>query len=207
MPVRQPALYAGDVFQTLARGAGVTVPSPEVVDDLPDGRMELAQHASPTLRVILQEMLLYSTNLTAEVCGLAATQAKMRAFLDIKASAAQMTHWIGETYGVECGFTDHSGLSDENRISASAMVKLLLAVQQDGDLRPILRRIAMRDSDNKRIENYPIEVRAKTGTLNFVSALAGYVETADGSDVVFAIFAADLDRRARGKAAGDEVPA
>ena len=207
MPVRQPALYAGDVFQTLARGAGVTVPSPEVVDDLPDGRMELAQHASPTLRVILQEMLLYSTNLTAEVCGLAATQAKMRASLDIKASAAQMTRWIGETYGVECGFTDHSGLSDENRISASAMVKLLLAVQQDGDLRPILRRIAMRDSDNKRIENYPIEVRAKTGTLNFVSALAGYVETADGSDVVFAIFAADLDRRARGKAAGDEVPA
>jgi D-alanyl-D-alanine carboxypeptidase/D-alanyl-D-alanine-endopeptidase (penicillin-binding protein 4) len=70
-----------------------------------------------------------------------------------------------------------------------------------------LRRIAMRDSDNKRIENYPIEVRAKTGTLNFVSALAGYVETAGGSDVVFAIFSADLDRRARGKAAGDEVPA
>ncbi|MCF2870882.1 D-alanyl-D-alanine carboxypeptidase/D-alanyl-D-alanine-endopeptidase [Octadecabacter sp. G9-8] len=207
MPVRQPALYAGDVFQTLARDVGITLPAPEVVDDLPEGRMELVQHASPTLRTILQEMLLYSTNLTAEICGLAATEAKFRTSLEIENSAAQMTRWVGETYGVECDFKDHSGLSDENRISASAMAKLLLAVYGDDDLRPIMRRIAMRDADNNRIENYPIEVRAKTGTLNFVSSLAGYVETSDGSDVVFAIFAADLERRARGKAAGDEVPA
>lgn len=207
MPVRQPALYAGDVFQTLARGAGVTLPAPEVVDDLPNGRVELVQHSSATLRTILQEMLLYSTNLTAEVCGLAATQAKFRTSLKIENSAAQMTRWVGETFGVECDFKDHSGLSDENRVSSGGMVKLLLAVGADGPLRPILRRIAMRDADNNRIESYPIEVRAKTGTLNFVSSLAGYVETADGSDVVFAIIAADLDRRARGKAAGDEVPA
>ena len=207
MPVRQPALYAGDVFQTLARGVGVTLPEPEVVDDLPEGRIEVAQHASPTLRVILREMLLYSTNLTAEICGLAATQAKLRRSLNIEASAGEMTRWVGETHGVECDFKDHSGLSDVNRVSASAMVKLLLAVEKADDLRPIMRRIAMRDADNNRIENYPIEVRAKTGTLNFVSSLAGYVETSDGSDVVFAIFAADLDGRARGKAAGDEVPA
>jgi D-alanyl-D-alanine carboxypeptidase/D-alanyl-D-alanine-endopeptidase (penicillin-binding protein 4) len=207
MPVRQPALYAGDVFQTLASEVGITLPEAEVIDDLPEGGIQLARHASPTLRQILQEMLLYSTNLTAEICGLAATQAKFGTPLRIELSAAQMTRWVGETYGVECDFTDHSGLSDENRISANAMAKLLLAVHADDDLRPILRRIAMRDGDNNRLENFPIEVRAKTGTLNFVSSLAGYVETSNGSDVVFAIFAADLERRARGKAAGDEVPA
>ncbi len=206
LPVRQPALYAGDVFQTLAREVGVTVPAPEVVDELPAGGTELAAHQSPQLRTILQEMLLYSTNLTAEICGLAATQAKLRQSLDIEASAAEMTRWIGETYGAECDFKDHSGLSDANRISANAMAKVLLAVGPDGPLRPILRRIAMLDADNNRLENYPIEVRAKTGTLNFVSSLAGYVETADGTDLVFAIFAANLDRRARGKASGDEVP-
>lgn len=207
MPVRQPALYAGDVFQGLARTAGVDLPSPEVVDDLPETRTELVLHRSPALRTILQEMLLYSTNLTAEVCGLAATQARFDTALEIESSAAQMTRWLGETYGIECDFKDHSGLSDENRVSATAMVKVLLDEGPDSALRPILRRIAMRDADNNRIENYPIEVRAKTGTLNFVSTLAGYVETSDGSDVVFAIFAADLDRRARGKASGDEVPA
>ena len=207
MPVRQPALYAGDVFRTLAREAGVRLPAPEVVDDLPDGRSELVQHRSPTLRTICQEMLLYSTNLTAEICGLAATQAKLRRSLDIEASAAEMTRWLGETYGIECDFKDHSGLSDANRISAGAMARVLLQEGPDSDLRPILRRIPMRDADNKRIEDYPSVVRAKTGTLNFVSTLAGYIETAEGSDLAFVIFTADLAARERGKASGDEVPA
>jgi D-alanyl-D-alanine carboxypeptidase/D-alanyl-D-alanine-endopeptidase (penicillin-binding protein 4) len=70
-----------------------------------------------------------------------------------------------------------------------------------------MRRIAMRDSNNERIENFPNEVRAKTGTLNFVSSLAGYIPTADGSDLTCAIFAANLERREQGKATGDEVPA
>jgi D-alanyl-D-alanine carboxypeptidase/D-alanyl-D-alanine-endopeptidase (penicillin-binding protein 4) len=206
MPVRQPALYAGDVFQTLAGRAGVTLPAPDVIDDLPQDRAELAQHASATLRTILQEMLLYSTNLTAEVCGLAATQAKFATSLDINASAAQMTRWLGQKYGITCDFVDHSGLSDQNRISGGDMVKILLAVGPDGPLRPIMRRIAMTDQDNNRLEDYPIEVRAKTGTLNFVSALAGYIKTAEGSDLVFTIFAVNLERRAQGKASGDEVP-
>ena len=207
MPVRQPALYAGDVFRTLAADAGVRLPAAEVIDDLPSDREELATHASATLRVILQEMLLYSTNLTAEICGLATTQAKYRTSLEIGASAAQMTRWVRGKYGIDAQFVDHSGLSDENRISGTDMVKVLLADGADGPLRPILRRIAMRDSENNRLEDYPIEVRAKTGTLNFVSALAGFIKTAEGSDVSFAIFAADTDRRERGKASGDEVPA
>ena len=205
LPVRQPALYAGDVFQSLARELDIDLPRPEVVDDLPDGT-EIARHESPTLRTILNEMLLFSTNLTAEVCGLAATRAKLGRPMDIVSSAAEMTRWLGETYGVECDFKDHSGLSDENRISAQAMTKIQLEVGADGPLKPILRRIAMRDADNRRLEDYPVTVRAKTGTLNFVSALSGYIETTDGTDLVFTIFTANLDRRARGKASGDEVP-
>ena len=206
LPVRQPALYAGDVFRTLARGAEVSVPEPEVIDELPEERAELVQHESATLRTILQEMLLYSTNLTAEVCGLSATQAKSGTTLDIQASAAQMTAWLGETYGLEGQFVDHSGLSDQNSVSAHDLAKVLHNEGPDSPLRPLLRRIAMLDSNGNRLENYPIEVRAKTGTLNFVSALSGYIKTAEGSDLVFAIFAADLERRERGIATGAEIP-
>ena len=38
-------------------------------------------------------------------------------------------------------------------------------------------------------------MQAKTGTLNFVSGLAGFVDTRDGRQMVFAIFCADLPRR------------
>jgi D-alanyl-D-alanine carboxypeptidase/D-alanyl-D-alanine-endopeptidase (penicillin-binding protein 4) len=40
-----------------------------------------------------------------------------------------------------------------------------------------------------------VKVVAKTGTLNFVSGLAGYMSTPQARDIVFAIFAADVDRR------------
>ena len=207
MPVRQPALYAGDVFRTLAAEQGLRLPQPEVVDDLPTGGEEVALHRSTTLRTILNDMLLYSTNLTAEICGLAATQARYRTSLEIEASAAQMTRWLAATYGIDGDFVDHSGLSDANRISADDMAKIFLAEGPDSPLRPILRRIAMRDADNNRMETFPIVVRAKTGTLNFVSSLSGYVKASDGTVLVFAIFAANLDRREQGKATGDEVPA
>lgn len=206
MPVRQPALYAGDVCRTLAAEIGLRLPAPEVIDDLPEGR-EVTQHQSATLRQILNDMLLYSTNLTAEICGLTATQSRFGTSLEIEASAAQMTRWIRAKHGVEARFVDHSGLSDQNHISADDMVKLLLAVGAEGPLRPILKRIAVLDADNDRLDDYPIEVRAKTGTLNFVSALSGFIKTVEGKDLTFAIFTANLDRREQGKIAGDEVPA
>ena len=57
------------------------------------------------------------------------------------------------------------------------------------------------------MRNHPLKVAAKTGTLNFVSGLGGYVTTPGGRDLAFAIFAADLPRRA-GLAPGDrERPA
>lgn len=207
MPVRQPALYAGDVFRTMAASEGVRMGPPVVVDTLPEGRTEIASHSSATLRRILEDMMLYSTNLTAEVCGLAATQTRQRRTLGIEASAQEMNNWLAERYGVTCAFTDHSGLSDRNRVSGADMVKILHQVGPDGPLRPLMKRIVMRGAENERIEDYPIEVRAKTGTLNFVSTLSGYVRTAEGRDLAFAIFAADVERRERGKASGDEVPA
>ena len=48
-------------------------------------------------------------------------------------------------------------------------------------------------------------VRAKTGTLNFVSNVAGYVTGPSGTEGVFTIFCADAERRRA--AIGEELPA
>lgn len=74
LPVRRPDLYAGEVFRTLARAHGIVLPKEKVVKSLPGGTT-LATHQSPILREILRGMLKYSTNLSAEMVGLAATQA------------------------------------------------------------------------------------------------------------------------------------
>jgi len=206
LPVRNPALYAADVFQTLARAGGVPLPNPERMTDFPDGT-QVAVHEGAPLTAVVRDMLLYSTNLTAEGIGLTASQAIDGSALPIEASAGCMTRWAADRAGLKADFVDHSGLSDRSSISAGDMVDLLSSEGANAALWPLLKTIRMTNEDGDLIDEFPSEVRAKTGTLNFVSTLAGYVRTSEGRDLAFTIFAADLDARAAGKRSGDELPA
>jgi D-alanyl-D-alanine carboxypeptidase/D-alanyl-D-alanine-endopeptidase (penicillin-binding protein 4) len=72
-------------------------------------------------------------------------------------------------------------------------------------LKPVLRDLGMRDGDGEEIES-PVAVIGKTGTLNFVSALVGYVQPPSGREMAFAIFCADVARRDRLSVAEREQP-
>jgi len=54
----------------------------------------------------------------------------------------------------------------------------------------------MRDDAGEVDPDHPVDVAAKTGTLYFVSSLAGYMTTPDGTELAFAIFTANPDLRA-----------
>lgn len=191
LPVRYPAHYAGDVFRTLARSNGIVLRAPEVVDVLPPG-VSLAVVESAPLKAVLEDMLAYSTNLTAEVSGLTASLADGRDLPSLAASGARMSAWAMEQYGTfGLRFKDHSGLGYGSAISAGAMVRVLAA---NPALAPMLKRIDL-SLDKKRPNPDGVEVRAKTGTLNFVSALAGYVKTPGGRQLAFSIMTADTERR------------
>jgi D-alanyl-D-alanine carboxypeptidase/D-alanyl-D-alanine-endopeptidase (penicillin-binding protein 4) len=191
LPVRKPAIYAGDVFQTLARSHGLVLPYPELTDELPEG-VNLAETLSPPLAEICKGMLKYSTNLTAEVLGLSASRAD-----SLDASAAHMSGWMRDTYGVgKARFLDHSGLGDASHLSAHEMVRALVGAQSDGRLQGLLKEIQPRDAQNRGTHDANIKIAAKTGTLNFVSSLAGYVTTGKGRVLAFAVFTSDTERRA-----------
>ena len=192
LPVRKPALYAGDVFQTLARSQGIVLKAPKVVRSSAKGGRVVARKESEPLRVILRDMLKFSTNLTAEMVGLAATARRQSRPASLAASAREMSRWAEakfDTTGIKV--VDHSGLSDKSRMSASAMVTALVRAHGAGALRPILKSIDMRDEKGRPVPNHPVQVHAKTGTLNFVSGLAGYMTGKNGKTLAFAIFAAD----------------
>ena len=77
LPVRKPELYAGEVFATFARAQGIVLATPQVSrGDAPRGDT-LVTHASAPLNEILRGMLRYSTNLTAEMVGLAASARRL----------------------------------------------------------------------------------------------------------------------------------
>jgi D-alanyl-D-alanine carboxypeptidase/D-alanyl-D-alanine-endopeptidase (penicillin-binding protein 4) len=205
LPVRKPGLYAGEVFQTLAGANGIRLGKPQMIDTVPLGDV-LVRHQSPDLRRILRDMLKWSTNLTAEMVGLAATAARGTQPDSLKASAEQMNIWARANLGMQtAAFVDHSGLGDDSRVTASDMVTALIKVNDEG-LRDILKPIARRDEKRRVIKDHSIKVDAKTGTLNFVSTLAGYLTASDGTEMAFAIFAADEGIRATLSRAEREGP-
>lgn len=206
LPVRKPELYSGDVFRSLARSHGIVLKAPKVSKKPASGTV-LAQVSSPELRDIVRGMLKYSNNLTAEMLGLAATVKRGKRANTLKASAGEMSSWAKTALGMKnVKLVDHSGLGERSRISASDMSLALVKVYQNGVLKPILKPISLRYADGKVNKNHPIKVRAKTGTLNFVSALAGYMTAEDGTELAFAIFASDMKKRAAIKREDREVP-
>ena len=204
LPVRKPALYAGDVLGHFIRGQAIKLSAPMRVA-APEGEV-IHTHRSAPLTEVLRDMLKFSTNLTAEAVGLAASYARRPTLTGHEASARMMTGWLNQTHGTRFRLDDHSGLSDLSRVTANDLVKLWAAPGVRARLWPILKDIPILDAERRPLPDYPGTIRAKTGTLNFVTTLSGYQQTAGGRDLAFAILAADLDRRAAGKAAGDEVP-
>jgi D-alanyl-D-alanine carboxypeptidase/D-alanyl-D-alanine-endopeptidase (penicillin-binding protein 4) len=90
---------------------------------------------------------------------------------------------------------DGSGLSRYNYATADSLVRVLVHVNRDDRLRDDFRAalpLAGRDGTlTNRMTGTRAEgnARAKTGTLASARALAGYVSTADGEPLAFAILA------------------
>ncbi|MGX9355258.1 D-alanyl-D-alanine carboxypeptidase/D-alanyl-D-alanine endopeptidase [Roseobacteraceae bacterium S113] len=208
LPVRKPELYAGEVFQTFARAQGIVLKAPDVVKRLPSAR-EVARVQSAPLDELVRGMLKFSTNLTAEVLGMAATAKRKGQAASLKASAREMSSWAQQRLGMgrAAKFVDHSGLGDASRVTASDMAKALRAARGRAPIRELMKPIKMLDDRRKAIPNHPVKVDAKTGTLNFVSSLAGYATAEDGRELAFAIFVADTRRRNAIKRADRERPA
>ena len=201
LPVRHPAEYAAEVFAALCAAQGIRLPVAEIVQTLPLGAETVNSHQSEPLDAILRDMLKFSTNVTAEAVGLAASEAG-----SLRGSAAVMSGWARLRYGISARFADHSGLGADTRISAADMMRVMIAARQGG-LPGLLKETGLADAEGKEVKANPVRVRAKTGTLNFVSALSGYLEPPEGRRLAFAIFAADVPRRTALALADREEPA
>jgi D-alanyl-D-alanine carboxypeptidase/D-alanyl-D-alanine-endopeptidase (penicillin-binding protein 4) len=189
LPVRDPSAYAGEVLRAMLAARGVAAPAARGVRRPPEGR-EVARVAGADLERLARVTLRWSTNLAAEAMGLAATRARGIAAGDLGSSANAMTGWLqarAETGRTD--FDDHSGLNATSRVAPLDMVRILSAPGVEARLRPALRDMTLSEAG--------IPLRAKTGTLNFVSGLAGYFPARSGRMLAFATFTANLDRRGR----------
>ncbi len=193
LPVRFPGLYTGDAFRSVARLQGLNLPFPEISDAKPVGTV-VASTFSAGLDDVLRGMMRYSTNITAEAVGMASGLVNGVPLQNLVGSGSRMAGWAETRFGTRrMTFRDHSGLGYDSEISASDMVDIL---RQGEGVEALMKSMSIPDpnrTDGKPMEG--VSAVAKTGTLNFVSSLVGYVYTKSGRRLVFAILTADRQRR------------
>ncbi len=201
LPVGDPSRITAEVFRALAAGEGVVLPeaAPGVT---PDGAREVVRHESVPLTDIARQVLRYSNNLSAELIGLAASRALTGRKLSLEDSASALAGWwrlhLPGADWTALFLENHSGLSSKSRATPRQIVIMLeeaAGLPGGADFHELLRPINWKGVKGS--------ARVKTGTMSYARGLAGYIDTAAGNRLVFAIFFNDAEKRAALDAAFD----
>jgi len=197
--VSDPAAEAATVFAGQLRAHGIRVLGKTADVVTPDGAATLAKVTSAPLGQIVQRLLDVSDNNAAEVVA-----RHVGAAVDHDASFAGATKAVTSTLndlGVDTArlkLYDGSGLSRRDRITPRTLVDVVRIAAGPGraELRDVVTGLPVAGFTGSLSSRY-VEaphaglgrVRAKTGTLTGVSALAGIAVDLDGDQVVFAFMA------------------
>ncbi len=225
MTVAVPADFAGASFRAVLEDRGITVtgstrrvelPIESVVKRLsgpalgrPAARI-LARHTSRPLAEYLEIVNKESNNLFAELIFRAIGRAD--AGIGSPSASALAVHETLVTLGVDTeGLVqvDGSGLSGENRVSAASFVDLIRRMSE-GSLWPdywaSLPRAGTRYELGRMYQTAAANnLRAKTGTIDGVSALTGMVRTQDGERLAFSLMVNGLPSIGRAKQLENEI--
>lgn len=230
VPVVDPANYAAAALRAVLEERGVTVAGgvrsirspgtsrvafsaggPTIGGNVP---RVLAAHLSPPLEEIASVTNHVSHNLFAEallkaVGRVAGGEGTFRA--GGEAVRRFLERELGEA-PVTISQVDGSGLSRNNLLTARTTVRLLDFMPRSGvwdSYFASLPTAATQDGLERRMRGTPAagNLRAKTGTIRRVSALSGYVHSADGELLAFSIMANGVPSTARAKQSEDAIGA
>jgi D-alanyl-D-alanine carboxypeptidase/D-alanyl-D-alanine-endopeptidase (penicillin-binding protein 4) len=195
----RPDLAAGQAF---ARALGLPASAVVVTPGAgANGGQKLGEVQSPPISRLVEIMLQESDNVVAE--ALARQVALARGKPATFAGAAEATGEALAELGLDIsgyGLVDGSGMSHQNKVSAALLAEILrvAAGPDQPALRPLLTGLPVAGYSGTLKDRFRLAangsaasgvIRAKTGTLNGISSLAGLVVDADGRLLAFAILA------------------
>jgi D-alanyl-D-alanine carboxypeptidase/D-alanyl-D-alanine-endopeptidase (penicillin-binding protein 4) len=219
MTVSVPARFAGEAFRHTLEESGITVVGATRVIDMPGrsivGRLAapvvgrpgariLARHVSRPLREYVEVVNKESNNLFAELIFRATGRASQGVGTPEASTHAveSALHDLGvDTDGLVQ--RDGSGLAQGNRATARTFVETIHAMRDSplwNDYWASLPRAGTR-GELGRMYRTPAarNLRAKTGTIEGVSALSGMVRSRDGERLAFSLLVNDSPSQTRAK--------
>jgi D-alanyl-D-alanine carboxypeptidase/D-alanyl-D-alanine-endopeptidase (penicillin-binding protein 4) len=199
--VDNPTQFFVNALRGALQARGITVEGSAIdIDDLPadavqGSRTGIGHVKSPPLSAIGKTLMKVSQNLYAETVFKALSLQPGPASAAASRTLAEQT--LG-SWGIAPGqyrIADGSGLSRVNFVSAQMIVRILRAMAKDPqNLAAFDATLPIAGKDGTlsgRMKGTRAEdiVHAKTGTLGHVRSLSGYLTTASGERLVFAMIA------------------
>jgi len=193
--VSEPALYTGAVFKRLLKQAGLDVQGRIIRGKTPDSAALLVSFPSEPLAINVYWLNKFSNNFIAEQISMG-----LGAAVHGPPGTREKGLDAMRRYLKHCGvdeklfsLSESSGLSRKNRLSASSLVKVLMAVSRDFSCSyEFMASLGISGIDGTLKEKFldsglERRIRAKTGTLRGVNALAGYGMLPEGTLAAFAV--------------------
>jgi D-alanyl-D-alanine carboxypeptidase/D-alanyl-D-alanine-endopeptidase (penicillin-binding protein 4) len=186
-PAADPPLYAAGLLTFLLEARGVDVGGPPRAGKAPAGAVEVGVLESPPLSEVVGQMLRESDNNTAEL--LLKELGRGGGEASTASGAAEVREVLGDD-GLDLTDTtmvDGSGLSPDARTTCGLLVDLLTRPDTGERLRELLPVAGRSGTLTDRFKGTALEgvLRAKTGSLTSVTALAGVVAD-DDPELTFA---------------------
>ena len=203
-----PAADAAAAFAGFLAGDGIKVEGAPAPAAAPRAARQIAAVTSPPLAAIVEQMLTESNNVIAENLArhVALATGAPASFSGAAGAVTTVLRRLHAGTGVQ--LVDGSGLSPDDRIPALTLVRLLGVAASAGhpQLRAVITGMPVAGFSGTLAPGHSVfgnlaaaargVVRAKTGNLDTVVALAGLVYDRDGTVLAFA-FMADQVPKAR----------
>ena len=199
----EPALYAGQAFRWMLENRGIRIAGTKAEKkEVPKTAQKLAELESLPLREIVTLMNKYSSNFIADTLvkalgrDIKGAPGTMPKGLEVLKEEATKIGMNGSGFTLVSG----SGLTRENRTSASQYTALMNAAYLDFDVLPELLSslpIAGKDGTLKsRMKGTSAygRLRGKTGTIDGVSAIVGVVQSRGGELLAFSVLMNDKSK-------------
>jgi D-alanyl-D-alanine carboxypeptidase/D-alanyl-D-alanine-endopeptidase (penicillin-binding protein 4) len=192
VPHYAPAAFAAREMALVMRGSHIAVKASRTEKKTPDDAQILATVSSPPLSVMTRLMDVPSDDLFAELL------AKQLGVLfgrggSISDGAQVIGRTIADAYGLHPTILDGSGLSRNDRSSPLEVVDLLREVWGTPVGRQLVASLPTVGKEGT-VRGIGLKTAAvgncaaKTGTLNYVTNLAGYCHSRTGHTLAFALF-------------------
>ncbi len=194
-----PALYTAHMFKTFWEQRGLKFTGHLAEGQTPAGAKQVLEFDSLPIWQIVWGMNKFSNNfvadqlmkkLGAEVWGPPGTMQKGVTAME---DALEEIGIGRKSYHIQ----DGSGLTRNTHVTARQMVKILVAAHRDFSFSPeFTASLGIAGEDGTLRSRFPTAdihglLRAKTGTLDGVTALSGYMPAVDGELMAFAILLND----------------